>query len=192
MSEFLLTQALSNDEFDCLWDQLNPERNPWRLNNFSVVGDETDRQVSWSNNDYCPLPFYRAASTIRMKSERNIKKRLTLVRIHTNGQTSNQVSKFHIDYADKGNFFSAIFFARPNWNTQWGGNFTCFDGENYKIFPYIPNNAVVIPSEWDHYGEPPSRYTCEMRVTVAFMYCLTEKLTQMAEVYPLKVVHNLK
>ena len=187
----LIKDALSINEFNGLWNELNPKSNPWNLSNRSTMSND-DNAVSWLISQYCHLPFYRAASTIRMKLERKVQKPLTLVKIHTNGQTSNQVSKFHVDYDTKDTFFTSIFFAKPDWNTQWGGNFTCYDGSDYHIFPYIPNQAVVIPSEWDHYGESPSAYTHEMRITVAFMYCLSERLSDMKNKYPLKVIHHLK
>ena len=192
MKPFVIEDALSVDtgEFDRVWNELNPKNRSWKLNNYSYKTDPP--RPMWGIDEYCPIPLLGAASTIRMKCQKVLRKPLTLVRMHTNGQTSTQTSEFHIDYPDKETFFSAIYFARPDWNAQWGGAFTCYDEEKYHMFPYIPNQAVVIPSEWEHYGEPPSTFTSELRITVAFMYCLTEKLDEMNEKHTLKVIHNLR
>jgi hypothetical protein len=193
MFPFVIEDALPkhNGEFQGVWNELNPKLRPWYLNNYSSRDEQgnVDGSVSWSKVDFNTLPFFKAASTVRLKIEKKLRKRLTLVKFHANGQTMSQVSKFHPDYQIPDTFYTAILFARPDWNLQWSGQFTVYDEERYHLFPYIPNQAVVIKSEWEHYGEHPNNYTKEMRVTVAFMYCLTDQVNELAKELNLRVVH---
>ena len=65
-------------EFDRVWDELNPENSSWTLSNYSARGENMN--VMWIKNDYCALPILRAGATIRLKMERVMRQRLTLVR----------------------------------------------------------------------------------------------------------------
>ncbi len=187
---FIIPDALDTTkggEFDQVWEELNPEISPWTLSNYSARGENMN--VMWIKNDYCALPILRAGATIRLKMERVMRQRLTLVRIHTNGQTKGQVSEFHTDFEDHDTFYTAIHYARPDWNAQWGGNFMVFDGEEYHTYPYIPNRTIVVSAAWDHYGDHPNSFTGKLRATIGFMYCLNSKLDAMCKKYPLKLVN---
>ena len=82
-----------------------------------------------------------------------------------------QTQKFHIDFQTN-DVWTFVLFTEENWNTQWGGEFVCFDGINkeYKYTPYVPNTGALIPSNWEHYGASPNECTGNLRTTMAFSY----------------------
>lgn len=140
----------------------------WVLINESYSGDS----ITWGLNcTHDKMSFLQASAIIKLKILKHIKEKIQLVKIHANGQTSNQKAAFHVDFAHK-NVWSFILFTEWNWNTQWGGEFIAQNPETreYHYTPYIPNSGVLIPSHWQHYGASPNAYTDQLRTTLAFSY----------------------
>ena len=168
---YTIKSALDTDTFLRLWDRsLDPSNNAWTLSNRSYSNKGA---LSWTRADFrFEEGIISDVSTkIKLRIENDLNVNLVYERINVNGQTSGQMADIHNDYSDD-NHITAILFCCPQWNIQWGGSFTVYDLEcdQYMIFPYIPNNLVVIPSQLDHYGESPNHFTQEMRVTIALMY----------------------
>lgn len=165
----LITDVLPVELFFTLQD--NWKYCGWHLDNKSYEGDS----ICWGlgknyRNDN--LSWFKAATIIKLKCQKYIKRPIQLTRIHVNGQTRGQYTSFHVDNGDEKNIWSFILFTESNWDVQWGGEFVCKNPvrNNYEYFTYTPNAGVLIPSYWEHYGQSPNQTTDKLRTTVAFMY----------------------
>ena len=167
-SAVFLGDVLNVNTFTMLWEDLDPAENGWTLSNRSRKGVGS---LSWTRMAHDKVVMSAVASELKEKVSTVVGAELSYERCNVNGQTSGQVSEFHTDY-DVDGYYTAILFCSPYWDTQWGGTFTVYNSNTsqYQIFPYLPNGAVIIPGEWDHYGESPNHCTDNMRVTVAFMF----------------------
>jgi hypothetical protein len=123
------------------------------------------------------VPLYlMAASVIKLKVMRHLRTHIRLLRIHSNGQTTGQDSVFHRDF-DEDDIWTFILFGSSSWDLDWGGEFICQDPHTLKLLytPYIPNEGVLIPSNWWHKGCPPNGRTKHVRTSLAFSFS-TEKV----------------
>jgi len=164
--------VLSDDLFEAVVDELDADI--WGLNNASEMGLER----SWGlKHIHDKLLFFNVASYIKLKILKHIKEKLHLVKIHANGQTALQKGGFHHDFSQE-YVWTFVLFTNDNWDIQWGGEFVCVDPETgqYYYTPYLPNCGVLIPSHWKHYGASPNNFTDELRTTLAFCYCVTDKV----------------
>ncbi len=134
------------------------------------------------------LSYIDAASYIKYKIQKLIKKNINLCKVNINGQVTGQNSDIHIDYEDN-YFWTFVLFTTPKWNLSWGGEFMCYDPLNnkYNYVPYIPNSGVLFPSHWDHIGFGPNNKTSSMRTSLAFCFYeeqYKEKVLQKYDVPP--------
>jgi len=167
----IIKDALPINQFMDLNDCLDPYKRGWLLNNAIMTGN----LLSWGRNDKdLELPFYNAATTIKYKCSKLLKKDLELIRIHANGQTTGQICGFHEDFKDD-KAYSVILFTSSHWNSEWSGEFICLVDGEYKIAPYIPNHAVLIRADWQHNANCPNHLTDKLRTTVAFSYKIKDK-----------------
>lgn len=150
----------------------------WELNNCTNTEEFPD-DLAWNleRHQYGSAVFYKAATIIKLKVLKYIKKDIRLVRIYSNGQTSHQRSHFHNDF-DPEYYYTFIFFSNLYWDANWGGNFTCYNPhtETYDYTHYVPNCGVLIPAHWYHVGNSPNVNTTEFRTTLAFSFIETESL----------------
>jgi hypothetical protein len=144
----------------------------WQLTNYSDGGLGNERKAWKLNDRNTQLIMFECASIIKLKIKKYLNKDIFFIRAHSNGSTFGQTSNFHIDF-DEDDVWTFILFSSMNWNTQWGGEFVCFDPINkeYKYVPYIPNTGCLIPSNWHHYGSSPNETTDCLRTTLAFSFC---------------------
>ena len=128
-----------------MYDIIDPtQNNEWIVNNRSNKGGK----LSWGREMHSYLlPFYDVGIYIKYKIKKKIKHNLNLMRIHVNGQTSNQDSEFHTDM-DTEYYYTFILFSNLEWNVQYGGNFNFYNPKEkeYHSIPYMPNSGVLIPS----------------------------------------------
>ena len=163
----------------------------WAINNYSEgPGDSANDPVSWgvaNGLKNSELTIYRAATIIKLKILRHIREKIQICKIHYNAQTSGQASKFHKDF-DQDHCWTFVLFTEKNWDTQWGGEFVCQHPDTGEYFhtTYIPNNGVLIPSKWQHYGQSPSSITDKVRTTLAICYMEAETLEDELEYYKSK------
>ena len=136
------------------------------------------------------LPFYKAASNIKLKMKKHLKKDITLVRINTGGKVFGSPANFHIDYTSD-YYYTVVLFTELCWDTQWGGELVVHnpDTKKYHYHTYIPNTAVFFPSNWQHCGFSPNNFTSKMRTTLAFSYIETEHVDSMS-VREIKKAHK--
>ena len=168
----ILKDVLPINKFNRLHDDL---RSGWEYGNVSEGDNPNDTYESWGKkyddvND--PLVYMDIATYISYKVRRLVKSKLYFYRAHINGQTCGQPSMMHYD-ADIPAFTTVVLFTSQNWDTNWGGEFVCYNPikGRYEYTPYIPNTAVVIPSSWEHKGSNPNNVTHKLRTSVGFMYC---------------------
>ena len=145
----------------------------WQLSNTADV--ESATKLSWELTNTTgvrpsEMIWYETGTIVKYKIKKFIKENLNFYRIHTNGQTFGMGSEYHTDYDEIG-YFTVVVFTSPYWDTQWGGQFVCrdFKGNHWQV-PYFPNNAVVIPAHWEHYGASPNVHTDKLRTSVALGY----------------------
>ena len=143
----------------------------WRLTNYSN-GKDSNERVSWRLNEpNNKLLFQKCGSIIKLKLQKHLRQNLNLIRVHSNGNTFGQSTRFHIDFKNN-DIWTFILFTEIDWNTQWGGEFVVYDPicQVYRYVPYIPNSGALIPSNWEHYGAAPNETTDNLRTTLAFSY----------------------
>ena len=146
----------------------------WSLINYS----NTANKLSWGfEYEHDRIAFYDAAIHIKLKIQKYIRNPIQLCKIHVNGQTTSQVAPFHTDFPQPW-VWTFILFTNLEWNTEWGGEFVCYNTntKKYNYVPYIPNRGVLVPSNWDHYGSSPNALTDNLRTTIGFSYVLSDKL----------------
>lgn len=164
-SPVVLREVLKPDLFFNVSEELSPN---WSLLN----GLSTDKgPCFWGKDERTsPLLIY-ASSIIKLKLMRVLQTHVNLIRIQVNGQTSGQHSSFHKDF-DPAGVWTFVFFTALSWNTDWGGEFVCQVPSTleYSYTAYIPNNGVLIPSNWWHKGCSPNNATNYMRTSVAFSF----------------------
>lgn len=165
----LITNVLPTELFFTLQDNWN--YCGWQLENKSYEGDSLCWGLS-KNNRNDNLSWFKAATIIKLKCQKYIRKPIQLTRIHVNGQTRGQYSSFHVDVDNMIDEWSFILFTESHWDVQWGGEFICRNPitDTYEYFTYIPNGGALIPSYWEHYGQSPNQTTDSLRTTVAFFY----------------------
>ena len=154
---------------DVFYD-VNDELKDWRFNN-SSNSDDDSKTFFGQRFRFDRLTYYKAATITTLKIKKHLRKDLRLVRIHSGGKVFGSRPNFHKDYKEKYQCYTFILFTRTNWNTNWGGEFVVQDPTGkYHHTSYIPNSGVLIPSHWEHTGNPPLTPEAGIRTSVAFMY----------------------
>ena len=179
MFPYIIKDALPKELFFDTFNAMDPSKIGWTHNN--TAGYEHTKKydsLSWQIVDHQRnLTFIKVGSYIKYKVEQaytRINKKWVdfhLVKIHTNGQTSDQAGAFHTDY-DNPYTLTAVLFTQAKWDAHWGGGFEVLDPHDhtYKHVAYMPNTLVIIPSCWEHRGMAPQPLTDQMRMTLALCY----------------------
>ncbi len=110
-----------------------------------------------------------------IRAQRHVPYHLKYEDVMVNGATSNQPGgRFHVDvspeyYGPDFSHVTAILYTAPQWDTQWGGETVIRtpDG-SYSYSTYIPNNLVIFPSCWEHYGSSPTDTCPILRTSLGF------------------------
>jgi len=151
----------------------------WALCNSSYSRGDYKDNLSWGMRwEHDKQQFLEAATIIKMKIQKHIKKDLRLCKIHVNGQTFGQIATFHKDFIQDW-VWTFVLFTNMEWNQEWGGEFVCSDGNDYYHYPYVPNRGVLIPSNWEHRGASPNSSTDILRTTIGFSYVQADKLDEL-------------
>ena len=136
-------------------------------------------------NRWDRIIYYKAATHTLLKVKRVLQKDIILAKMHSGGKLFGSQPEFHTDF-DEDYLYTFVLFTNLHWNTNWGGEFVARDPhtEEYKYVPYIPNNGVLVPSNWEHTGNPPISVDAGLRTSVAFMYCETDRYDEFLLKYP--------
>ena len=150
------------------------------------VGPEQSR-VTYKDNlcwgmrwEHDKQQFLQAATIIKMKIQKHIKKDIRLCKIHVNGQTFGQIPTFHKDFIQDW-VWTFVLFTNMEWNKEWGGEFICTKDDKYYHYPYVPNRGVLIPSNWEHRGASPNNSTDKLRTTIGFSYVQADKWDELID-----------
>lgn len=141
----------------------------WSLGGYSITQDENPfwTTTRWKSKD---LIYWDAGLYLKFKLQKKLRVALEMLRFKPNLSTAAmEGSSFHVD-TPKTDRITAIVYASPFWNVQWGGETVVFDGNKYHYGTYIPNNCYILPSHWEHYGASPNVRAKKPRITLAFMY----------------------
>jgi len=163
---------------------VNSQMIDWAYINKSYKDSDDIAWGQYNNEISSNLVYYKAATDIKYKIQKELKKDLVVCKMHTNAQTFGKRSNFHKDFRVK-ECWTFILFTELHWNTQWGGEFVCESNDGkYFYTPYIPNSGVLIPSEWEHYGSSPNVHTGQLRTTLAICYATPDSLPTLINKYP--------
>jgi len=166
---FIIEDVLPIKKFTALRDEFV---DGWTLTNHSVDKTSYDQSKNfWGIGEQNTLPIMDAAVITKLKVQKYLKTNLRLIKCHINGQTFGQTGRFHIDFR-KDNIWTFVLFCADYWETNWGGEFVCYNPvqNKYRYVPYIPNSGCLIPSNWDHYGSSPNQMGI-LRTSLAFGFC---------------------
>lgn len=170
---------------DKLFSNLNFHlyREGWHLNNSD--GNLNEVLVSWGHQDLQNILYYYCASYLSLKIKKHLKRDISLIKIHTNGQSLGQISHFHVDSLLT-DAWTLVLFTELEWNVNNGGEFVLYNPLNkeYTSTVYQPNTAVLFPAEWEHKGSSPLTVTSKLRTSLALTFCDTRKLDTYMEAYP--------
>ena len=175
---FVLEDVLSEKLFYDVWSELHPGHNTWLYNNCANTGDGYS---SWGRDrEDCSNSALRASTFVKLKTERILKRRLTLIKIQHNLQTPNQINLFHTDF-NYDDIFSIILFTTPTWSVRCSGEFVVkTPDEKHNYYPYIPNTAVGIKANWSHYGMASNSLAFDtVRTSLAFSYVYSDMFNKL-------------
>jgi Rps23 Pro-64 3,4-dihydroxylase Tpa1-like proline 4-hydroxylase len=176
MSLIVVPNFLDQHNFVLLYDEIF--YGGWQANNRDTAEDIKNNfyssRVSLSIKTSNPLIYLSVASYVRLKLKKFYKEVGLLKRWHVNGQFFGQESNFHIDVPHKNDTSSltCVIFTNTEWSTYWGGEFCLYDPRinEYKYVSYVPNTAVIFPSEFEHCGKSPNINADSLRTSVAFIF----------------------
>ncbi len=137
------------------------------------------------------LVYYQAATSVLLKVKRFLKEDIRLLRIHSGAKYFGSEPGFHIDF-EEDYCFTFVLFTNSAWDTEWGGEFVVQNPitREYNYVPYIPNNGVLIPSNWQHTGTPPVSSKAGLRTSVAFVYCVRSKYEELLSRQPVYKLYS--
>jgi len=172
----IIKDVLPTSTFFSLQDQFR--YSGWGLYNYSNNFDKENERISWKLNEPNDMMImFQCASIIKLKLQKYLKQDLIFIRAYSNGSTFGQTCRFHIDF-EEDDVWTFVLFTEKNWNTQWGGEFVCYDGKEYSYVPHIPNAGVLIPANWEHYGSCPNELANCSRTSIGFSFAETDRLNQ--------------
>ena len=172
-SSIEIPHALSKSSFLAVNEEIH---RAWTHDMTSAEPNQKFFQVPKNEKRDC-LHFYKAGTDLRLKVKKILKKDVSLMRINTGGKVTGSPAIFHKDYIED-YFYTVVLFTELSWSTQWGGELVVQDPYTHKYYyhSYIPNTAVLLPSNWQHCGFAPNNFTHEMRTTLAFSYIESDKI----------------
>lgn len=170
--------VLQGSQFMSLWEEI--EEN-WSFINQSIK----DGPVFWGkryNNDIVSI---HASTVVKLKIQKVLKRKLNLIRIQHNAQTSFQETNFHMDETID-NVWTFVLFSSPYWNTNWGGELVILNEktQDFNYVRYFPNTGVLFPSFWQHKPHSPTTGSSGLRTTVAFQFCDNSLYDELIKINP--------
>ncbi|MNQ87347.1 hypothetical protein D3C85_1025660 [compost metagenome] len=92
------------------------------------------------------------------------------IRVYANAHTYGAEGYCHTDNLDDENYFSTIFYAHAEWESNWGGELLFYngDGDIIKAVSAKPGRIVSFPGSIMHKVGSPSRICNRLRVSYVF------------------------
>lgn len=140
-------------------------KNSWKYDGISV-----DNGIKFWFMDLTDIAIFSKHFTDKISAITGLK--LKLNRVYANGQAFGQNGSFHKD-DDNENAVTAILYMNEIDESvldEWGGETQFrFNGDIVASQP-ITNSLVVFRSDIFHRGMAPSRFSCDLRVTIAWKF----------------------
>ena len=176
MSLTVLPDFLSVKQFILLYDEILHAG--WQVANKDNPDESKTEyyspRVSLNVNTSNYLTYLQVASYVKLRLKKYYRDIDYLKRWHVNGQFFGQESNFHTDELgdDNNRSITCVIFMNLEWSSHWGGEFCFYDHvkKEYKHVAYVPNTAVIFPSEYEHCGRSPNINTDQLRTSVAFIF----------------------
>jgi Rps23 Pro-64 3,4-dihydroxylase Tpa1-like proline 4-hydroxylase len=133
-------------------------------------GKSVDDGITFWSMDLIGNPYFSDYLVDKISNLTNFK--LKLLRVYANGQTFGQNGSFHED-SEEDNTITAILYLNEideNVLDDWGGETQFkFNGDLVACQP-VTNSLIVFNSNIIHRGMAPSRFSSDMRVTIAWKF----------------------
>lgn len=174
----IIKDILPQSVFFSLYEEIEHD---WSFINQSSY----DAPIFWAKQYNSDLTSLYSSSIVKLKIQKFLKRKLNLIRIQHNAQTSFQESLFHKDI-EEDLVWTLVLFTSPYWNTNWGGEFVLLNQNknNFDYVRYFPNTGVLFPSNWDHKGKSPEVSNCGLRTTIGFTFCDSKIYENLIQKYP--------
>jgi Rps23 Pro-64 3,4-dihydroxylase Tpa1-like proline 4-hydroxylase len=139
---------------------------------WTLKGKSLDNGLKFWFMDLIGNPYFSEYLVNKIASLTNFK--LKLVRVYANGQTFGQNGSFHQD-AEEENAVTAVLYMNEIDETvldEWGGETQFrFNGDIVACQP-LTNSLIIFKSNIFHRGLAPSRFSPDMRVTIAWKFMM--------------------
>ena len=133
-------------------------------------GQSVDNGTPFWSMELIGNPYFSDYLVDKISNITNLK--LKLLRVYANGQTFGQNGSFHED-SEKDNTITAVLYMNEideNVLDDWGGETQFkFNGDLVACQP-VTNSLIVFNSTIIHRGMAPSRFSPDMRVTIAWKF----------------------
>ena len=177
---FHVKNVFSSEMFLRVEDEFNPINNHWIFDkessydggHTSILGKIAKSSSFIGDN----LAFIDIGMYVKLKSEKQLERKLKLIKTNTNIQYSGMHSSIHKDgplTSPSDSLWTFVIFCQTNWNTIWGGEFCCSTDDGYVYVPYIPNNGCLFDCRNDHTGFAPTNLTSKPRLSLAYTFLET-------------------
>lgn len=133
----------------------------------AVDSEEHAHSVRWKQD--VPVTQYQTlVSTVHDVASQIAAERIELVRVYANHNVYGEVHYPHIDGV---NCVTALYCANVEWDPNWQGETTFFDGDEPAIVVAPkPGRLILFDGGVVHRGAPPARDCWEPRLNVVFKY----------------------
>ena len=171
----VIPDFLDSKHYCLLIDQIN--KSGWKLKNKDLKNQSENSfftpRTSLTVDDDNKFVYEAVGAYVKLKVKKHFKDVNFLQRWLVNGQLFGQESNFHKDnYCTKSKSITCVIFLNDFWSSYWGGEFCIYnsDANIYEHVAYIPNTAIIFPSEYEHCGRSPNINTDQIRTSIAFIF----------------------
>lgn len=145
-------------------------KNLVREGKWTLKGKSVDNGLEFWFMDLINNPYFSDYLVNKISSLSNLK--LKLIRVYANGQTFGQNGSFHQD-DERDDALTAVLYMNEIDDSvldEWGGETQFrFNGDIVACQP-VTNSLIVFKSNIFHRGLAPSRFSPDMRVTIAWKF----------------------
>lgn len=147
--------------------------------------NSADQSLLFGTTDPHRILFYEAASILKLKFQKVIKKDLILVKLRVNGTSGGQEADWHTDTTVKG-VWTAVLYTSATWDPMNGGSTIIYNPEqkDYISSVYLPNRAIMFPAYWEHGITTSSVRKNGFRTSLAAMFSEPQAIDDLKEVFP--------
>lgn len=144
----------------------------------------------FGTSDPHKLIFYEAASILKLKFQKSLRKKLIIARIRVNGSVGGQEADWHVDSSVEGTWASVVY-TSPVWDPIFSGSTVIHNPQTnfYTASVYLPNKAIIFPATWDHAITTTTLKKNCFRTSLGVMFVEPHALPKLLENNPLLEVY---